>query len=205
MVLEVFAKGLAAGVVIAAPVGPVGMLCVHRTLVHGRVHGLLSGLGAALADAAFGAAAAFGLTFVAQFLAVHQDWIRLGGGALLLVLGARTLSARVPDPDEKDQSRSLGEDCASAFVLTATNPMTVLSFLGIFAALGIATAGLGLREASALVLGVFLGSGLWWILLSAGVGVFRRAVEALYLRWIQRLSGALLLGFGIGVLASLAL
>jgi threonine/homoserine/homoserine lactone efflux protein len=205
MVLDVFAKGVAAGLVIAAPVGPVGVLCVHRTLVHGRIHGLLSGLGAALADAAFGAAAAFGLTFVAQFLAAHHDWIRLGGGALLLVLAARTFLAPGPNPDDENQARSLGGDCASAFALTATNPMTVLSFLGIFAALGIATAGLGLREASVLVLGVFLGSALWWILLSAGVGVFRRAMEVVYLRWIQLVSGALLLGFGIGVLGSLML
>lgn len=205
MVLDVFAKGVAAGLVIAAPVGPVGVLCVHRTLVHGRIHGLLSGLGAALADAAFGAAAAFGLTLVAQFLAAHHDWLRLAGGALLLALAARTFLAPAPNPDGENQAKSLRGDCTSAFALTATNPMTVLSFLGVFAALGIATTGLGLREANVLVLGVFLGSAMWWILLSAGVGVFRRAMEAVYLRWIQLVSGVLLLGFGIGVLASLAL
>jgi threonine/homoserine/homoserine lactone efflux protein len=200
--LVVFIKGLAAGLIIAAPVGPVGVLCVHRTLVHGRIHGLLSGLGAATADAAFGAVAAFGLTVVAMFLIEHNDWVRLGGGALLLVLGAKTLLAPRPNPGDNDQPMSLGGDCLSTFVLTLTNPMTVLAFFGIFAALGI-SAGASLTEASVLVLGVFLGSELWWVLLSTGVGVFRHAIESVYLRWIQLVSGSLLLGFGIGVLLSL--
>lgn len=203
MYLEVLLKGIVAGLVIAAPVGPVGVLCVHRTLVEGRLHGLVSGLGAAAADAMFGAVAAFGLSVVADALMAAETWLRLGGGLLLLGLGTKTLLSKLSPPGE-EPPRSLLGDSVSAFVLTATNPITLISFVGVFAALGVSTSGITLSQADALVAGVFLGSATWWLLLSAGVGVFRSAVESLYLRWVHIVSGVIILAFGLGVLASLA-
>ncbi len=202
MFIEVFLKGIAAGLLIAAPVGPVGVLCVHRTLVWGRLHGLLSGFGAAVADALFAVIAAFGLSFVSDFMIAHQHWLRLGGGCLLLILGAKNLLSKPAAPNEAEPRRSLIGDSASAFALTATNPITIISFLGVFAALGVG-GHIGRLEANALVLGVFSGSALWWILLSTGVGFMRRTIETLYLRWVHVISGVLMLVFGAGALAGL--
>jgi len=203
MFLEAFLKGIAAGLLIAAPVGPVGVLCVHRTLAWGRLHGLVSGLGAAVADALFATVVAFGLGFVSEFLLAQQTWLRLGGGLLLLVLGIKNLLSQSPAADVAEPPRSLAGDCASAFALTATNPITIVSFLGVFAALGVTTGG-SLIEGDALVLGVFCGSAFWWLALSGGVALMRRTIEAIYLHWMHVVSGVLLLVFGIGVLATLA-
>lgn len=204
MYFEAFLKGIAAGLLIAAPVGPVGVLCVHRTLAFGRAHGLVSGLGAAIADALFAIIVAFGLSFISDFLLAQQHWLRLGGGILLLLLGVKNLFAKPPAGKVEDMPRSLAGDFASALALTAANPITILSFLGVFAALGVAGGG-ALGEADALVLGVFGGSALWWLALTGGVGMMRNAMEALYLRQIHLISGASLIAFGIGVLATLAL
>ncbi|HEY4635797.1 MAG TPA: LysE family transporter [Alphaproteobacteria bacterium] len=204
MFFEAFLKGVAAGLLIAAPVGPVGVLCVHRTLAWGRVHGLLSGLGAAVADALFAAIVAFGLGFVSDFLLTQQKWLRLGGGILLLLLGIKNLLSKPPAPDVAETQRSLAGDSASAFVLTITNPITILSFIGVFAALGV-TGENTLVEADGLVLGVFSGSALWWLTISGGVGLIRRVMETVFLRRVHIVSGVVLLLFGIGVLAALAL
>ncbi|MBZ5699456.1 MAG: LysE family translocator [Acidobacteriia bacterium] len=201
MYLEVFLKGIAAGLLIAAPVGPVGVLCVHRTLTWGRVHGLVSGLGAAVADALYATVVAFGLGFVSDFLLAEQHWLRLGGGLLLLVLGIANLLSK-PGTAESEPRRSLAGDCASAFVLTATNPVTIISFIGVFAALGAANAGT-LIEGETLVLGVFAGSAIWWLVLSGCVGLVRKTIEAIYLHRAHIVSGVLLLAFGVGVLATL--
>jgi threonine/homoserine/homoserine lactone efflux protein len=203
MYVETLLKGIAAGLLIAAPVGPVGVLCVHRTLVCGRVHGLVSGLGAAAADMLFAGVVAFGLGFVSDFLFVHQGELRLAGGGLLIVLGAKSLLSRPPAPGGEEMRTSLIGDCVSAFALTATNPITLLSFLGVFAALGISNQDT-LSQGCVLVGGVFAGSAAWWLLLSGGVGLMRRAMEALYLRWAHVIAGALLLAFGVFVLVTVA-
>lgn len=203
MFILAFLKGVLAGLLIAAPVGPVGVLCVHRTLSWGRLHGLLSGLGAAVADALFAVVAAYGLSFVSEFLLTHQKWLRLGGGILLLALGIKHLLSKPPAPDVKEPRRSLLGDMASAFVLTITNPITIISFLGVFAALGV-TAETMREDPNALVAGVFAGSALWWLMLSGGVGFARRAVETLYLKRVHYVSGGLLIVFGVGVLAASA-
>ena len=199
-----YLKGVAAGLLIAAPVGPVGVLCVHRTLMRGQLHGLLSGLGAAVADSLFAVVAAYGLSFVSEFLLNHQIWLRLGGGILLLALGFKNLLSKPPAHDVEEPRRTLLGDMASAFALTVTNPITIISFLGVFAALGVSGQSMH-ADANALVAGVFTGSALWWLVLSGGVGFARKAVEAIYLRRAHYISGGLLIAFGIGVLAALAI
>ncbi|MBI4737787.1 MAG: LysE family transporter [candidate division NC10 bacterium] len=196
-------RGVLIGFSIAAPVGPIGVLCIRRTLADGQASGLVSGLGAATADAIYGSIAGFGLTFISSLLIGQQMWLRLIGGAFLCYLGARTFVAKPAEQGPASGGNSLAGAYASTFFLTLTNPMTILSFAAIFAGLGVASARGSYLSAGALVLGVFIGSALWWLILSGGVGVFRRAFTPQGLRWVNRLSGAVIAGFGALALLSL--
>lgn len=197
MILGFFSKGLVIGFAIAAPVGPIGILVIRRTLQFGRLSGLFSGLGAALADMLYGMVAAFGLTFISQFLLAGKLWLQLIGGAFLIYLGIKTFFAPAQENSEKATHRSLLSDFGSTFVLTLTNPMTILSFLAIFAGLGITSAQGNYLYASSLVLGVFLGSALWWLILSEGVTFFRKKIRKEVMLIINRLSGLLIFAFGL--------
>lgn len=198
---DVLIRGLLIGFSIAAPVGPIGVLCIRRTLANGWASGLLSGLGAASADAVYGCVAGFGLTFVSGFLLGQQQWLRLLGGLFLCYLGVRTLLRQPASrPAEASGSGLLGA-YLSTFVLTLTNPITILSFVAIFAGLGVAGMGQDYGAAAILVLGVFCGSASWWLLLSGGVGLLRARVHARTMLWINRLSGLIILGFGLAALA----
>ena len=191
------------GVVIAVPVGPVGVICVRRTIFEGREAGFISGLGAATADALFGCIAAFGLTFVSDWLIGYHQWLRIAGGCYLLYVGGRALLAapearRTSEPDTEGLLRAF----LSTFVLTLTNPITILAFLGIFSALGLSGADATFARAAILVLGVWLGSLLWWLALTFGLGSLFRSFEAHHLKWINRGSGTILLLSGAGLLAA---
>lgn len=193
----IFVKGLIIGFSIAAPVGPIGVLCIRRTLTDGRLAGFLSGLGAATADAIYGCVAGFGLTVISGVLLSHVDWLRVIGGLFLCYLGVKTWLSR---PAEQAASvatpKNLIGAYASTVFLTLTNPSTILSFLAVFAGLGLASAESS-RAAIALVGGVFLGSATWWLLLSSGTGALRDRIQPKHLRWINRLSGFILFGFGL--------
>ncbi len=197
MDLPLFLRGLVIGFSIAAPVGPIGILCIRRTLAEGRASGFLSGLGAATADALYGCVAGFGLTVVSAFLVDQRAWIQLIGGVFLLALGVRTLRSK---PAERAAQASAGSSLAGSYLstllLTLTNPMTIISFAGIFAALGVAETGGSLAAAAWLVAGVFLGSAAWWLLLSGGVGLMRDRIASGALLWVNRASGAVLVIFG---------
>ncbi len=192
-------RGLAIGFSIAAPVGPIGVLCIRRTLERGRRSGLLTGLGAASADALYGAVAGFGLTAVSNALVEQRTWLGLLGGVFLCCLGIRTLLARPRGDDQQARPVAAG-DWASTFALTLTNPMTILSFVGIYAGLGVGTAGGDYAEAGLVVVGVFLGSLLWWVILSAAVARLRGHIGDRARLWINRASGAIILGFGVTAL-----
>ncbi len=194
-------RGLVIGLSIAAPVGPIGVLCMRRTLAEGRATGFASGLGAATADAVYGCIAGFGLTFVSTFLVGQQTWLRLVGGLFLCYLGIKTLLARPAEEAAPAGRGGLAAAYASTFALTLTNPMTILSFVAIFSGLGLASAAGDYAAASTLVLGVFLGSALWWLALSGGVGMFRSRFNARSLLWVNRLSGVVITMFGLVALA----
>lgn len=198
-------KGLLIGFSIAAPVGPIGALCIRRTLANGRAAGLVSGLGAATADAFYGCVAGFGLTFISSLLISQQFWLKLIGGLFLCYLGARTLLARPAEQAANARGAGLIGAYTSTLLLTLTNPTTILSFVAVFAGLGLASAAGGYGQAALLVLGVFVGSGLWWLLLSGGVSLLRARVTPQLLVWVNRVSGLIILVFGVGALASLAL
>ena len=196
-------RGVVLGFSIAAPVGPIGLLCIRRTLAEGRLVGLVSGLGAATADMSYGLVAAFGLTAVSTLLVSQAVCLRVVGGLFLLYLGARTWLARPGDRPAAVAGRGLAGAYASTLFLTLTNPMTILSFVAIFAGLGLGDTGGDYRTATLLVVGVFVGSALWWLLLSGGVSLFRGRLTPTRLVWVNRLAGLVILGFGVVTLASL--
>jgi threonine/homoserine/homoserine lactone efflux protein len=199
-------RGLVVGFAIAAPVGPIGLLCIQRTLARGRRAGLVSGLGAASADAVYGFVAAFGLTLVATFLVDQRPWLGLGGGLFLVYLGIRTFRSGPSEAVAQAESgRGLLRDYASTFALTITNPVTILSFVAIFSGAGLAVQAGGAGAAATMVLGVFLGSAAWWLLLSGLVSLGRSRVDGRALRWINRGAGLVIGAFGFYVLVSLAL
>lgn len=192
------------GFSIAAPVGPIGVLCIRRTLTEGRASGFVSGLGAATADAVYGCVAGFGLTFISSLLVGQQRWFRLVGGAFLCYLGIKTILAKPADRAAKARGSGLASAYASMFFLTLTNPMTILSFAAVFAGLGAAHANGNYGSAAALVVGVFIGSTLWWLGLSGAVSLFRTRFNARALHWVNRISGIVILGCGVIALLSLA-
>jgi len=200
---SLFMKGLIIGFSIAAPVGPIGVLCIRRTLAEGRISGFVSGMGAATADALYGCIAGFGVTYVSNFLIGQQFSFRLIGALFLGYLGARIFFSKPAEAPSKAEGKGLAGAYASTLLLTLTNPVTILAFAAIFAGLGLGNSGGNYTAGMLLVLGVFLGSAAWWLFLSTGVGLFRTWFNGPRLRWVNRLSGVIIGGFGILAFLSL--
>jgi len=199
MLLLTLIKGIVVGIVIALPVGPVGVLCVRRTLFEGMAFGLLSGLGAAAADAIFGVIACFGLTVVSDEILRYSNWLSAAGGIFLLYVGGSALLERRVREPEPLAGEALFGAFASSFALTLTNPITILAFAAIFAKVGM-DEGASLAVIGVLVGGVFLGSALWWLGLSIGIAWLRRRAHRFTLVCLNRISGAILSLSGLGLL-----
>lgn len=200
---SLFVKGLIIGFSIAAPVGPIGVLCIRRTLAEGRISGFVSGMGAATADALYGCIAGFGVTYVSSFLIGQQFSFRLIGALFLGYLGARIFFSKPAEAPSKAEGKGLAGAYASTLLLTLTNPVTILAFAAIFVGLGLGNSGGNYTAGMLLVLGVFLGSAAWWLFLSTGVGLFRKWFNGPRLRWVNRLSGVIIAGFGFLAFLSL--
>jgi len=196
-VLVAFLKGCAIGLSIAAPVGPIGVLCIRRSLAHGARTGFFTGLGAAAADGIYGAVAAFGLTAISGFLVEQQFWLRLVGGVFLFYLGIKTFLSR---PSDKAATPATDAGAfTSTLLLTLTNPMTIFSFVGIFVGLGV-TEKNDYLAATIITLGVFLGSAVWWLFLSNAVGYFRSRITPAWMQNVNRLSGMIIIAFALAAL-----
>ncbi|MGD1878749.1 MAG: LysE family translocator [Kiloniellaceae bacterium] len=195
--LLIFLKGSAIGFAMAMPVGPVGILCIQRTLHHGIRSGLLSGLGAALGDALLGGVAAAGLSSVTHFLLTIETELRFGGGIFLLLLALWTWFKR-----DAPQAPSLAGHgiVVTSFLLVVTNPITILAFLGFFASFRIVGATGATLQVAVLILGVFVGSGLWWTLLCSGTRRLSRRLDSGLLVWINHVSAVAIACFGVYVL-----
>lgn len=202
-----FAQGLLLGFSIAAPVGPIGLLCIQRTLERGRRHGFASGLGAASADTLYGLIAALGLSAITSLLLSLQTWLQLGGGLFLLYFGLK-MARTVPASREACAANpaSLLGAYVSVFLLTLANPVTILAFVALFAGLGLGNAvAAGYMAAFSLVAGVFFGSAAWWLLLSQVAGWLRHRLEPATVRLINLISGLCVCALGLWALGSLLL
>jgi threonine/homoserine/homoserine lactone efflux protein len=193
-------RGLFIGFTIAAAVGPISLLTIRRTLAHGQLYGFVSGLGVATADATYAAIAAFGLTALTSVLVSGHLLLGLVGGLIIAVLGVRTMLSK-PGEVASDAARpGLPAAFASIYVLTMTNPMTILSFAALFVGLGVI--GQGGPAAAGLVAGVFVGSMAWWIVLTFAVSRLRTRVTPAVLRWVTVASGLLVAAFGVAAIVS---
>ena len=195
-------KGLIIGFAMAVPVGPIGIMCIRKTLAEGHSRGLIIGLGAATADSLYGGLAAFGLTFVSEVIASEHFWLSLVSGGLLLFLGIRTFRTKRKDPIVPFDKNGFWGSYVSAFLLALTNPMTIFAFVAVFAAFGLGHR-LDFFSASILVIGVFAGSSLWFLTLGYVVTLFRKQLDAGGLRWVNRISGSLIVLSGVIAFVSL--
>ncbi len=197
-------QGILIGLVVAVPVGPLGLLCINRSLMLGALAGLASGLGVASADALAAGIAALGISLVSDFLIAPPVLLRLSGGIFLGVLGYRIyrteLAAKIPTVS----TNGLFGAYATTFFLTFSNPVTIISFVAIYAGWHVPSLHGRYLAVALLTLGVFIGSGLWWVVLFAGLTVFRLKISNGLLGLVHRVSGVVIIGFGIAVLSSLS-
>ncbi|MBK8784081.1 MAG: LysE family translocator [Anaerolineales bacterium] len=196
----IFLRAFLIGISIAAPVGPIGVLCIRRTLSNGKLAGFLSGMGAATADMVYGAIAAFGLTFITNLLVENSFWLKLVGGLFLLYLGIKTFLEKPAEKAAQAKHGGYFSMYLSTFFLTITNPITILSFAAIFAGTMI---GKDMGSPLVMVAGVFAGSASWWLALSFGVGLMRDRLNQTHMMWINRISGTIIILFGVFALINL--
>jgi len=200
-----FLKGMVIGFLISLPVGPIAVLCIHRTLNEGRIHGMVSGLAAATTDVVYGFLAVSGLSFISNFLIKEQLWFRLLGGLFLCYMGVRLLRSKLIQKAVSEDSTSYFSNYVSALFLTLSNPSTFIALAAIFAGLGVTQTRVHHVSAGLLVSGVFTGSVLWWFILNSVTGVFLKKLDYIKLAWLNRVSGIVIAGFGLLVLVSLIL
>ena len=200
-----FLRGLVLGFAIAAAVGPISLLVIRRTIAHGGIYGFASGLGVATADASYAAIAAFGLTAITSLLVSGRVLLGVVGGLIIAALGVRTALSEPGEVAADAERPGLASAFGSIYALTMTNPMTILSFAGVFAGIGLVGGSATFVDATVVTVAVWLGSALWWVVLASAVRWVRGRVSSRALLWVNRISGAALVAFGIiAVLAVLA-
>ena len=198
-----FLKGLGLGFSIAAPVGPIGVLCIQRTLKKGFSSGFVSGLGAATADLFYGSLAGFGALWLGNHLVKIQTPLRVIGGGVLILLGIRAFFQKEKDAASAGSSSRLAGDYLSTFLLTLTNPITIFSFAAVYGGLGLSAGETSTWQMALLVLGVFFGSIAWWLTLSSLVSLLRGRLKPVFYTIINKIAGMVLVGFGISLIAAL--
>jgi threonine/homoserine/homoserine lactone efflux protein len=182
---------------IVASIGPIGLLCINRTLKYGFWAGIITGIGVSVADTIYGCVSGFGLTFISNFLISHRFIISLVGGLFLCYLGLKIFfKAKTPSSVKDDKKTYIG-DFLSAFILTLTNPMTIITFIAVFASMGVGSAYTGYNHAAVVIAGIFFGSLLWYLILSSLVSLAHKKINAEIMKWINRISGVIIIIFGI--------
>jgi len=194
--LDLLLRGAIAGLAISAPVGPVNVLCISRTITKGRIAGVVSGGGAAAADTIYGAVAGFSISLIINWLIKELFWLRLVGGALLIAIGVVYWFKHPKTLKESAERQSTHSEFVTTFLLTLTNPTTVLSFLAVLAILGLGQHRPA-RLSLLLVAGIFAGAMLWWILLALIGGHFRDRFNDRGILWMNRIAAFAIAGFGL--------
>lgn len=196
MFIELFLKGLMIGFSIAMPVGPIGLLCIRNVLTFGILCGFVTGLGAACADTIYGALAGFGVTAISTFLESNGTYLKSAGAFFLCYLGISTFLAKSSNLNSEQMTLSHSRAFLATFFLTLTNPMTIISFAGVYAGLGLGSENSGTYGAFLITFGVLLGSAAWWIILSLTASFFREKMSSSSSLWLNKFSGSVLFGFG---------
>ncbi len=196
MFLEFFLKGAIISFSIAAPVGPIGLICMKRTLNFGKLSGFISGLGAATAHVFFASVLVSGLTLVSDCLLKAQFWLSLIGGSFLIYLGIRTYFSKLATIPKKVTQKSLLKDYASILILTLTNPITIIAYLAAFTSFGLADLEKTFINSILLVIGIFTGASTWWYILSEIVTKFKKKINDRFMLWVNRIAGFIIGGFG---------
>lgn len=190
-------KGISIGFSIAAPIGPVGVLCIRRTLQKGKTSGFISGLGASSASLLYGVTLLFGFSLFSELMSKCQFWLRLAGGLFLIYLGCRILFTKFSIKPKEKTSYNLLNDYFTTFIINLTNPITLISYFAIFSSYGFEEGEGVTAFTSFLLLGIFLGSAIWWAILSNGISYFKSKLNQEALRWINRIAGSIVIGFGV--------
>lgn len=205
MSIELFLKGIIIGLMVSIPLGPIGVLCVQRTLNKGRRAGFVSGLGAASADTVFSLIAGLGITFVISFVQTHHIYFQIIGGIVVMYLGIHifyTNPVRQIRMQRLNRNK-LSQDFLSVFLLTITNPMAIFFFLAIFAGINIAAGPMHLLPLGSMVAGVFAGAVSWWFLLSTLVNFFRHRFRLRIIWWMNKVAGVIIFALGIAAIVSI--
>lgn len=197
MAFSFLLKGLIIGLSVSIPVGPIGVLCIKKTIAEGRMSGFTIGIGAAVADTCYGIIAGLGLTAISTFILSQSIWLKLVGGVFLLYLGVKLFFNATTTTKSKRTKKGYLSNFISTFLLTITNPITVIAFFAIFAAIGLGEGITNYASSLYLILGVFIGSISWWLILSSTVSLFQSKFTPSRLIWLNRLSGTVLFSFGI--------
>ena len=198
MEIEFLIKGLIVGFLASIPLGPVGVLCIQRTINKGRTSGVFSGMGAATVDSFYALVAAFGLTFIINFIVEQQFYIQLIGGGVLIFLGAKIFNTNPIRQIRKHRRKKnkLIEDYFSVFLLTLSNPLALFLFVAAFAGIGMVGSDNRSLKSSFIILGVFLGAMIWWFALTFFINLFRRKFRLKQLWWINKIAGLVIIIFG---------
>ncbi len=206
MSFEIIITGIVIGLAVAAPIGPINLMCIQRSLNHGFLAGLMTGAGAVAGDGVFAALSAFGLAAISGLINSHSSWIEAVGGILLLVMGIRVFIQSPPSSKSKAPPPSVVRHAglfSGTFLLTITNPATMLGFIALFGAGGLVRSPGNYAAAGIMVLSVMAGSFIWWVIVSGTVSRYRHRFSSATMRRIDHISGVLILGFGLFVLLRL--
>ncbi|MGC9375516.1 MAG: LysE family translocator [Bacteroidales bacterium] len=204
MEIEFLVKGVLVGFVASIPLGPVGVLCIQRTINKGRVSGFFSGMGAATVDSFFALVAALGLTFIINFIEEQHFYIQLFGGGVLIFLGTRIFNTNPIKQIRRHRKKKnkLVEDFFSVLFLTLSNPLAIFLFVAAFAGIGLVTSKDSSIKSSLIIAGVFLGALLWWASLTFFVDLYRKKFRLKQLWWINKIAGILIIVFGVAAMLS---
>jgi threonine/homoserine/homoserine lactone efflux protein len=192
-------QGIIIGLTLAVPVGPISLICIHRTVANGRLHGIVSGLGVATADSFYAAVVFFGLTAISGLIIGHQSLFRMMAGIVFIVIGIRVFLSIPAEVCPGDGQEPYLRDYLSLLAIAVANPLTLIFFITILPGFGVVVQGTGFIAALPFVAGVFLGSVVWWIILCGSVGSVRSRLSTGNLRRINRVSGILITCFGAGM------
>jgi threonine/homoserine/homoserine lactone efflux protein len=205
MGIELFWKGIIVGLMVSIPLGPIGVLCVQRTLNKGHRSGFVSGLGAAMADMIFAMIAGLGITFIIRFIQEKHIYFQIIGGIIVIILGVHifyTNPVRQLRMQRMNRNK-LSQDFFSVFFLTITNPMAIFFFLAMFAGINIATGPMSIIHLITMVSGVFVGSAAWWFLLSTFVNFWRDRFRLKNIWWMNKVAGVVIFVLGIAAIVSI--